>query len=293
VIKKVFDALRHRFFKALGAEFAYPGHFYSVIPSRKDRHEFLERSDEDMTVISGVEIDGDAMMQLLASFQDDYDTHGFSAAPVEGARYYYDNSAFAAGDALALYFMIRKFKPARMIEIGSGFSSAASLDINDRCCQGRMRMTFIEPYPARLQSLLQPEDLQCHTVVQSRLQDVDLKVFEQLQANDILFVDSTHVAKLGSDVNRILFEIFPSLNEGVIIHIHDIFWPFEYPKAWIREGRAWNEAYLLRAFLQYNENFEIIYFSDYLARKHHDWLRKQMPLLAEHPGGNIWLRKVH
>ena len=292
VIGRIFDAIRHRFFKMLGAEFAYPGHFYSVVPSRKDRRAFLSQPNIPIDSVPGIDIDDKAMMQRLQSFRTYYDEHWFPEEKTEGLRYYYRNTAFEAGDALALYFMIRAFRPRRVIEIGSGFSSAACLDINDHCCNGRMHVTFIEPYPERLLSLLREEDVGKYELVRSRLQDMDVSVFEQLEAGDILFIDSTHVAKLGSDVNRIIFDILPLLKQGVVIHIHDIFWPFEYPKAWVQEGRAWNEAYLLRAFLQFNSHFDIIYFADYVAHRHHSWLQEHMPLLAEHPGGNLWLRKV-
>jgi hypothetical protein len=89
-----------------------------------------------------------------------------------------------------------------------------------------------------------------------------------------------------------VFEILPMLAPGVLIHFHDIFWPFEYPPAWIEEGRAWNEAYVLRAFLQYNSEFEILLFADYLHRVYGDWFERHMPLYRKNTGGNIWLRKV-
>ena len=115
-----------------------------------------------------------------------------------------------------------------------------------------IQCTFIEPHPKLLKSLLKQGDLERIEIVPRPLQDVDLELFESLRANDILFIDSTHVAKIGSDVNRIFFEILPALATGVYVHFHDIFYPFEYPREWIYEGRAWNEAYMLRAFLMYN-----------------------------------------
>ena len=118
------------------------------------------------------------------------------------------------------------------------------------------------------------------------------RMFAQLQENDILFIDSTHVSKLNSDVNRIIFNILPALKKGVLIHFHDIFWPFEYPKTWVKEGRAWNEAYLLRAFLEYNTDFEILFFSHYTHLFNREWIAANMPLFLNNLGGNIWLRKT-
>ena len=95
-----------------------------------------------------------------------------------------------------------------------------------------------------------------HRLVNVKLQDVDLKEFDKLKSGDVLFIDSTHVSKIGSDVNYLFFEILPRLHRGVYIHIHDIFYPFEYPKDWIDEGRAWNENYILRAFLNIMRNLK-------------------------------------
>jgi hypothetical protein len=114
------------------------------------------------------------------------------------------------------------------------------------------------------------------------LQDVPLSTFQLLDSGDVLFVDSTHVAKLGSDVNRILFEILPALASGVVVHFHDVFYPFEYPKNWVREGRGWNETYVLRAFLEYNEAFEILLWGHMLRTLGH----------YAGTGGSIWLRKL-
>src|SRR5690606_22964232 len=114
--------------------------------------------------------------------------------------------------------------------------------------------------------------------------------FDRLEADDILFIDSTHVAKTGSDVNYILFEILPRLKSGVLIHFHDVFYPFEYPRDWVFAGRNWNEDYLLRAFLMYNPAFEIILFSHYL-HKHHPDAFAAIPLCYNNRGGNLWIVK--
>lgn len=116
-------------------------------------------------------------------------------------------------------------------------------------------------------------------------------LFAALQASDFLFVDSRHVCKIDSDVNRIFFEVLPALAPGVLIHFHDIVYPFEYPRAWIAEDRAWSELYLLRAFLQYDPAFEILYFNTYLEHFHEALIAERMPLCLESRGGSIWLRR--
>jgi len=108
----------------------------------------------------------------------------------------------------------------------------------------------------------------------------------------VLFIDSSHVSKVGSDVNHILFNILPALRPSVRVHFHDVFYPFEYPENWIVNGRSWTEAYLLHAFLQFNDTFEIELFPNYLTRFHQDFFKQRMPLCLKDPGGSIWLRKI-
>ena len=101
------------------------------------------------------------------------------------------------------------------------------------------------------------------------------------------------VSKLNSDVNKLFFEIIPILDPGVLIHFHDVFWPFEYPSSWIEECRVWNESYILRAFLQFNSSFEVLFFSNYLHMLHESWIEKNLPLYRKEMGGNIWIKSVH
>ena len=172
------------------------------------------------------------------------------------------------------------------------------LDAYDRFFDGQGRFTFIDPHPERLLGLLTTADKTRCQVLKQRVQEVSPAEFRALGENDILFVDSSHVSKLGSDVNYLFFDVLPVLNPGVLVHFHDIFWPFEYPAAWIEEGRAWNEAYLVRAFLQHNREYEVLLFPSYLERHEPDLLRTFLPLtLKRSPqnpdvgGASLWLRK--
>src|SRR5690606_1833553 len=113
----------------------------------------------------------------------------------------------------------------------------------------RPAFTFIEPYPRLLQSLITPDDAAAVTILPQRVQEVPLSVFDQLEPQDILFIDSSHVAKVGSDVVFLLLRVLPRLRPGVLIHFHDIFYPWSYPMRWIRQGCAWNESLFLRALL--------------------------------------------
>lgn len=206
-------------------------------------------------------------------------------------RFFYENASFGFSDGIALFCMIRHVKPRRIIEVGSGYSSCLMLDVNELFFDKSIQCTFIDPYPDSLLSLIRDEDEQRISIIQSRVQDLNLDLFSSLESGDILFIDSTHVSKVGSDVNHIFFNILPSLQNGVLIHFHDIFYPFEYPKQWIFEGRAWNECYILRTFLQYNLSFKIVFYASFMKQFHEDLLRMKMPIFTVDSGSSIWLQK--
>lgn len=276
----------------LSQRFAPPGHFYSPIPSLIEVGRDAERlfGIRDRTLI-GIELAEDRQLALLASFVEYYKELTFCPEPTDGLRYYYENPAYSYSDAILLHCMIRHARPSRIVEVGSGFSSCMILDTNDLHFGGGIETTFIEPYPELLKSLLKKDDFSRTRIIAERLQDVDISEFKRLESGDILFVDSTHVSKIGSDVNRIMFEILPQLANGVYVHVHDIFYPFEYPQPWIEEGRAWNESYLLRAFLQFNHEFEIVLMNTFMEHFHEEFFTTHMPLCLKNRGGSIWLRR--
>jgi len=278
------ERAKHGFFPA--------GSYYSPIPSldevRRDQGVIFA---EHPPRIPGIELNENAQLALLESFRQFYAEMPFAPTAQDGLRYFYENDAYSYSDAILLHCMIRHLEPERIIEVGSGYSSCMTLDTNDLHFDGAIETTFIEPYPELLESLLADHDRGNVRIIPTRLQDVDLAEFDRLEAGDIFFVDSTHVSKVGSDVNRIVFDILPLLAPGVYVHVHDIFHPFEYPRAWIEEGRAWNEIYLLRAFLQYNDEFEIVLMNTYMEEFHEDFFTQHMPLCLENPGGSIWLRR--
>jgi hypothetical protein len=166
------------------------------------------------------------------------------------------------------------------------------LDTDERFFQKEIQFTFVEPFPKRLLSIVRAGDLERCTVIRDKLQNVPLSIFQALKPNDVFFVDSSHVAKIGSDVNYILFEILPALKPGVVVHFHDVLWPFEYPLNWVVKGRAWNEAYMLRAFLEYNSKFEIILLNCFVGRLFTDFMKVNMPIFLRDTGGSLWIRKT-
>jgi len=244
-----------------------------------------------MSEPSGVNLRESAQLELLNELSRYYPEMPFSDDPTPGLRYYFNNEVFCYSDAIVLYCMLRHYKPTRIIEVGSGFSSAVMMDTNDAFLGGATKFTFIEPDPARLFRLLRKNDTNQCRIIKKLVQEVDLHEFEELQSGDFLFIDSSHVAKVGSDVVRVMFDIIPRLNPGVIVHFHDILWPFEYTKNWLLEGRAWNEAYFLRAFLQYNDEFQVQYFNSFIGATHSELLGQKMPLCLKNTGGSLWIRR--
>ena len=273
------------------------GHYYSPVPSRKDLQKDAARIfDRSRRTLPGIELneaDQLALMRRLAPF---YAEHPFPETPQDGVRYFFDNYWFARSDALFLFGMLRLLRPRRVVEIGSGFSSAVMLDTNERFLERGMHLTFVEPESERLRRLLKPEDHGSVRILERRVQDLDPAFVDELAGGDVLFIDSSHVSKAGSDVNHLLFELLPRLASGVYVHFHDIVYPFEYPREWIELGISWNEPYILRAFLQYNARFAVRLWNDYLVRFHADEVRALMPMCAEPPvfgvGGSLWLQTV-
>jgi hypothetical protein len=269
-----------------------PGHFYSPIPALDEIRASEERIFRWPGQLPGIELNELGQLQLVEQLSAFYHQQPFAAQRQEGLRYFFENPNYSYGDAIVLYCMLRHLRPKRVIEIGSGYSSCVTLDTNELFLDNSVQCTFIEPDPDLLLSLAKPAERNRLDIIGRNLQDIDLGLFATLEAGDILFIDSTHVAKINSDVNYIFFEILPKLQKGVYIHIHDIFYPFEYPREWIYQGRAWNEAYVLRAFLEYNDVFEIQLYNSFLGFKHREALAQAMPLCACSPGAGIWLKKV-
>lgn len=268
------------------------GHFYSPFPQLQ---EIQNREAEIFNTIPnslpGIRLNEEAQVDLFERLAEFYSDQPFTPEKQQGLRYFFENPSYSYGDGLILYAMIRHLQPRRIIEIGSGYSSCVMLDVNDRYFNQSLSCTFIEPYPDLLLSLITPEDRDRIQIISQPLQTIDTEIFSQLSENDILFIDSTHVTKIDSDVNHIFFRVLPAIQRGVYIHFHDIFYPFEYPKEWVYEGRGWNEAYLLRSFLQYNTAFEIQLFTTFLTHFYRDKFAAKMPLCLKNTGGNLWLKK--
>jgi 2-polyprenyl-3-methyl-5-hydroxy-6-metoxy-1,4-benzoquinol methylase len=271
--------------------FAPPGHYYSPIVQPKSVVDYVvaRRKSKPPT---GIEIDLNRHMIVWSELKPYFSDIHFGLSPTAEFRYGFENPHYSYGDGLMLQAMLRRFRPRRLIEVGSGHSSACALDTIEHFLDWGTQCTFVDPYPKLLKSLLKPDDENRIRIVAEQIQETSPEIITQLSEGDILFLDSTHVVKTGSDVCHELFEILPNLARGVIVHFHDIFYPFEYPDQWIfEENRSWNELYAMRAFLMYNTEFEILFFTDFFAQQCRNVIKNDLPMMLRNTGASLWLRK--
>jgi hypothetical protein len=270
------------------------GHFYSPVvdPSLLKYREgeiWPFKSPE----IQGINFNEDFQKSLLEKdfslFLESFNYPEFEKDTLKASDYYVQNSQFSGLDARALFVILRKYKPQRMIEVGSGYSSLLTADVNRKWLDGKLNFTCIEPYP---RSFLKQGVPGISSLVDSKVEEVGLDFFSELNENDILFIDSSHVSKTGSDVNYLYFEVIPRLNPGVIIHIHDIFFPYDYPKEWVlEENRSWNEQYLLQALLMYSTAFKVVFGCAYSYYIFPDLVEKACKGTL-YGGGSFWMQKA-
>jgi predicted O-methyltransferase YrrM len=269
-----------------------PGHYYSPIPSLTEilaRRESIFAAPDELPEIDLAEQDQLGFVRDISPFARETD---LVEQATQGHRYYLDNDFFSFGDGVVLQSILRSQNPRRLIEVGSGYSSALILDTSERYLNGALQCTFIEPHPERLHGLLKDADRDRCEILVTPLQDLDLSFADELGPDDVLFIDSSHVSKAGSDVNLLIFDVLPRLRPGVLVHFHDIFYPFEYLEGWVREGRCWNEAYILRAYLQRNSGYRIRLWNSYLAECHREETATLLPRWDRNTGGSLWLQRT-
>lgn len=264
-----------------------PVHFYQPIP---DTNSLPASLWEKPSELAGVDLNEAKQLELLRDVFPRF-RHEYERLPMEPTavrhEFFLKNGAFEGTDALVLYCMVRSFRPALVLEVGSGFSSR--LSARAALSNGNTRLVCIEPYP---DEVLRSGFPGLTSVIPKKVQDVELSFFEQLRENDILFIDSSHVVKTGGDVNYLFLEVLPRLRPGVIVHVHDIFLPNEFPRRWIVDLRLfWTEQYLLQAFLTYNSEFEVLFANTYMGEKHGAEMRKTFPTSPWWGGGSFWMRR--
>ena len=281
------------------AVFVDDGHFYSPIHDPEDVKAYLASEVfQRQCVRVDALLDFDAMSALWGQIKG-----GALAFPFEQSeafRYRVLNNQFLLIDSTVASAMVTHLNPRKIVEIGCGWSSAAMFDVLERLQDRRLeQFVCIDPDMSRLDAIDPPAFVERR---RERVQDTPLEVFESLGAGDILFIDSSHVLKAGSDVHYEYLHLLPKLPSGVIVHIHDVFYPFEYPRSWlVRERRAWNEGYLVDLMLSHSDRWEVMFFNHAMMEKCPDVLNEGLKLMDQmdthglkpfqRVNGSIWLRR--
>jgi hypothetical protein len=279
--------------------FVEPGHFYSPVTHPREVKAFYQ-SPHYAAQCARVDalLDLTAMEALWKIFAKNIVTFPFLQQ--RDFRYYGRNNQFEYFDASILSGLIHLLNPKRVVEIGAGFSSAALFDTVDRMKTPALtRFTTIDPDLSRIEKLSPPPMAE---LIAAPVQTIPVAFFAELEPGDILFIDSSHVLKTGSDVHYEFLNILPALKSGVIVHVHDVFYPFEYPQGWAgRENRSWNEAYLVDMLVTHGRAFDILFFNDAFLKGPAEGLRKKGDMFDRfdgfdtrpwhHVNGSIWLAK--
>ena len=276
-----------------------PVHYYSPVPDIEDlaeRNIWSRRSR-----LGGIDMKVNSQLSLLRQLGHDYGNECFwSHEPTENQFEFYTNTHnFSYGCAAVTHAMLRSTKPKHVIEIGSGHSSkviAAALSFN-REEKGREQTdyTVIDPFPRTPVANKLPG---LTKLMRKRVELTELDIFEHLEANDVLFIDSGHTVRTGGDVNFLILEVLPILAPGVIVHFHDVPLPYEYPQVYFTNSRFrvfWTEAYLLQAFLALNDYFEVLLAMSYLMTEYLEQFKQSFPNYR--PGlhtlssSSFWIRR--
>jgi predicted O-methyltransferase YrrM len=281
------------FWERLGLHVTYV-HFYEPVP---DTRTLVDAVWDNESELPGIDLDSafqaEFLRELTALNRPAWEGMTRQSASAKNP-FFLGNEYFDSVDAEILYGITRRFKPRRVYEIGCGFSTLlveqAIRDNREADNSYVCEHLAIDPLPANFLR----ERNSGLALLPNRVQDIPLSTFEKLERNDVLFIDSSHVLTIGSDVRFEYLEILPRLKPGVLVHCHDIFLPAEYPREWVlNDHRFWNEQYLLQAFLTYNREFEVLWAGSYMHLKHSDLLAAAIPSYRQkrcHPK-SFWIRR--
>jgi hypothetical protein len=264
-------------------------HYYSPLVYASDLKEPLASE----RTINGLDLNEAGQLELLARFDFHEELLAIPNSASDELTFGYENNLFGTGDAEYLYNMIRYFKPKQILEIGCGQSTLMAqlaIDANKReNASYGCRHICVEPFE---QPWLEKIDV---TVHRTKIEELDAAIVESLGANDILFIDSSHVIRPQGDVVYEYLNMIGRTQLGVLIHVHDIFTPRDYPATWVlRDRKLWNEQYLLEAFLCFNKSFKVIGALNWLWHNHSDRLARACPVLSAKGGepGSFWFTRI-
>lgn len=269
------------------------GHFYSPVINVAELMKDRDRIWPANPNILGIDFNHrgqEAFLDRFPQYMPGYNAYPLTP-PDDAPEYAFQrvNPVFGELDARTLFVVLRSFRPKNMIEIGCGYSSLLVADVNRRFLGGGLNFVCIEPYP---RPFLRRPVPGITRLIERRVQDVPLDEFAVLGDGDVLFIDSSHVAKTGSDVNHEFFEIIPRLRPGVLIHVHDIHLPHDYmAERVLGQKQSWTEQYILRAMLMFTDHFEVIFGSSY-AHHHLPGRLREVCGGKLYDGVSFWFRKV-
>lgn len=276
--------------KALSAAGVFPiaDHYYEPLIN----FDLLIQPLDKIRNLPGIDLNVAGQLELLKQFRFSEELRPFDSPKKDDLTYNFGNGFFDSGDAEFLYNLVRIKKPRRVVEIGSGNSTLLVIEAVQRnkledpnySCEH----ICIEPYEM---PWLERSGVK---VRRERVESVSKSVFEQLDRNDLLFIDSSHVIRPQGDVLFEFLEVLPILKSGVFVHIHDIFTPRDYPKAWVVDRvRLWDEQYLMEALLSGNPNWRIIGAVNHLKHDHYDALKSACPFLTpDREPGSFYIERV-
>ena len=267
-----------------------PNHYGEPIPDTRFLDDDIWKRESEMI---GLNINEKKQIEFLdnycSKYKNEYDHFGLYE-PRDNSKYFVYNGWFGEIDGDILYCVIRHYKPKRVIEIGSGYSTYLidhALNKNKIENNISSKITSIDPYPNTMLKNGIPDSVE---LIEKKVENLNIEFFKKLGNNDILFIDSSSIVKINSDVCYELLEILPRLNKGVLIHIHDIFLPKEYPRDWIINKKIFsNEAYLLQAFLLFNDTFEVIWAGNYMKCKYPEKCKK---MFRSNASQSFWMKKI-
>lgn len=274
-----------------------PIHYYSPVPDiadLKQRGVFAKKSQ-----LKGIRFREKEQLDFLVELGKKFGEE--CEWPYEQTNkpedFYLNNTSFSYGCAATLHSIIRYYRPKNVIEIGSGYSSrviSAALDKNLGEGYG-CNYEIIDPYP---KEITEKKLTRVNRITKERVEFVDQNIFNRLEENDILFIDSGHTVRIGGDVNFLFLDVLPALKKGVIVHIHDISLPYEYPEIYYTNPTFrvfWTEAYLLQAFLCFNAAFEILLAVHFLQTNYRDIFCNVFPKSDPEKNwgsGSFWIQKT-
>ena len=272
-----------------------PVHYYQPIPDTRELRQSEELWETDSELL-GIDMNVDEQLRFVREvFPEFKDEYQFPLHDTQiPYQFFLENPNFRMVDAEVAHCMIRHYQPGKIIEIGSGFSTyllARASMLNREKAGKNTELIAIDPHPW---DALTKEFPGFSTLIRDKVENIELDLFQGLDAGDVLWIDSTHVVRTGGDVNYLYLEILPRLQNGVIVHIHDIFLPREYPQDWVQKYHLfYSEQYLLHALLMYNSAFEVLWGASFMHINYPQELKMAFPGYDDriHWPVSFWMRK--